>query len=331
MDQQLIDILTRRMEESEALFYGDDMGLFSESNGLYIKKGRVIKSGELISIVPHPRFRHTLSHRHNYIEIMYVCQGSITHLINGAEVVMEAGDIMLMNQYISHAIKPAGKDDLGVNLIVLPEFFETATAMLGKNNVLADFIIDLLRRRKQNSRYLHFKLAGNLQTNNLMENLIHSLVHPSKNLTRINQTLMGLLFLYLVENADCLHRDAPNNYQEIMIHSILMYIDQHFKTATLSELAADMHLPLAHLSRFVKKMTGRTFKELLRERRLAVAETMLLETSLPVADIVTAVGYENHSYFFRRFRHKHGLSPKDYRLNRRLESGADKRGASKTR
>ncbi len=329
MDPQLIDILIRRMEELETQFQGDDMGLFSESNGLYIKKGTVIKSGELITIVPHPRFRHTLSHRHNYIEIMYVCQGAITHLINGAEVVMEAGDIMLMNQYIAHGILPAGKDDLGVNLIVLPEFFETATAMLGKNNILADFIIDLLRRRKQPSRYLHFKLAGNLQTNNLMENLIHSLVHPNKNLTRINQTLMGLLFLYLIEYADCLHRDAPNNYEEIMIHSILMYIDQHFKTATLSELAADMHLPLAHLSRFIKKMAGHTFKELLRERRLAVAETMLLETALPIADIVTAVGYENHSYFFRQFRLKHGQSPKDYRLGHRSDRGSEKSGGGR--
>jgi AraC-like DNA-binding protein/mannose-6-phosphate isomerase-like protein (cupin superfamily) len=326
MNRQLIKILTQHAEELEKFFGDDAKSYFSEGEGLYIEKRTVIKSGELISVRVHPRFCPTLSHRHNYIEIMYVCQGTITHIINGAEVVMEAGDILLMNQHLSHALKPAGKDDIGINLLVLPEFFETAIGMLDKNNFLADFIIDLLRRKNRSSQYLHFKLADNLQTNNLMENLIYSLVHKHKNSTRINQTLMGVLFLYLLENADALRHDAPNNYEEIMSRSVQMYIDQHFKTATLSEIAADMHLPVAHLSRFVRKMTGRTFKELLQERRFEVARSKLAETTLPISDIMAAVGYENSSYFFRRFRQKYGISPKEYRAMRKKPNAEGKRG-----
>ena len=325
MNRQLLEILMRRLEEAEIEYIENGVSLFSRDEGLYIEKGTVIKSGELISVLPHPRFAPTLSHRHNYIEIMYVCQGTITHVINGGNVVMEAGDILLMNQYISHAVKTTGRDDIGINLLVLPEFFETAIGMLDKNNFLADFIVDLLRRKNRSSQYLHFKLAGNLQTSNLMENLIYSLVHRQKNSTRINQTLMGLLFLYLLENADALRHDAPNNYEEIMSRSVQMYIDQHFKTATLSEIAADMHFPVAHLSRFVRKMTGRTFKELLQERRFEVARSKLAETTLSISDIVAAVGYENSSYFFRRFRQKYGISPKEYRAAGKKPNADNKR------
>ncbi len=313
MDPQLLTFLLRLTKEIEHLYYGEPRALFSEDEGLYIEKGTVIKSGDLITIRPHPRFCPTMTHRHNFIELMYVYQGSVTHTINGSTVVMEAGDIMLMNQHISHAVHPAGENDLAVNLIILPEFFETAINMVGRNNFLSDFIVDLLRNKKRKSQYLHFKLASNRQTNNLMENIVYSLVHKHRNETRINQTLIGLLFMYLLENTEALSHDAPNNYEEIMIRSIEMYIDEHYNTASLSEIAAEMHLPIAHLSRFVRKMTGHTFKELLQRRRFAVAEKMLLKTDLPVADIVTSVGYENHSYFFRCFRRLHGISPKEYR------------------
>jgi hypothetical protein len=176
---------------------------------------------------------------------MYVCQGTVVHVINGTEVVMEPGDILLMNQHISHSIKTSGHGDIAVNLLILPEFFETAAGMLEKNNFLVDFIVDLLRQKSQSSQYLHFKLSGNLQTGNLMENLIYSLVRQQKNSTRIDQITIGLLFLHLLGNTDALHHDAPNNYEEIMIRSVQMYINQHFKEATLSEIASDMHFPIA--------------------------------------------------------------------------------------
>ena len=313
MNKKLLDMLIRRMEAAEKAYTEGGVSLYSRGEGLYIKKGTVIKSGSLISILPHPRFAPTLLHRHNYIEIMYVCQGRIVHVINGTEVIMESGDILLMNQYISHSIRTSNRDDIAVNLLVLPEFFETAMGMLDKNNFLADFIVDLLRQKSQASQYLHFKLSGNLQTGNLMENLIYSLVRQQKNSTRINQITIGLLFMHLLENTDALHHDAPNNYEEIMIRSVQMYIDQHFKTATLSEIAADMHFPVAYLSRFVRKMSGRTFKELLQERRFEVAQSKLTETTLSISDILTMVGYESSSYFFRRFRQRYGMSPKEYR------------------
>ena len=35
---------------------------------------------------------------------------------------------------------------------------------------------------------------------------------------------------------------------------------------------------------------------------------------MPVTDIILSVGYENNSYFHRRFREKYHMSPKEYRM-----------------
>ena len=44
-----------------------------------------------------------------------------------------------------------------------------------------------------------------------------------------------------------------------------------------------------------------------------------METELPVNDIVTAVGYENNSYFYRKFRERYQMTPNAYRERYRGE------------
>lgn len=59
--------------------------------------------------------------------------------------------------------------------------------------------------------------------------------------------------------------------------------------------------------------TGKTFKELLQEKRLTQAAYFLKHTSLHVDEIGEAVGYSNLSYFHRIFQEKYGMTPKKYR------------------
>lgn len=81
-------------------------------------------------------------------------------------------------------------------------------------------------------------------------------------------------------------------------------------------MAAELHVSLPYLSAAVHRATGRTFKELLLEKRLSKAAQLLRETRLTTQDIILAVGYENTSYFYRVFRARFGVTPKDYRKKR---------------
>jgi AraC-like DNA-binding protein len=58
---------------------------------------------------------------------------------------------------------------------------------------------------------------------------------------------------------------------------------------------------------------GVTFKELVQRKRLQVAARLLEQTGLSVSDVIVAVGYDNTSYFYRIFRARYGVSPKEYR------------------
>ena len=87
--------------------------------------------------------------------------------------------------------------------MILPEFFDVAYTMAGNNNVLANFLVNVLRRDNQRGEYLHFKVSEVLQIQNLLENMIYSLVTGRGNQNRINQTTMGLSFLYLLDSVQC--------------------------------------------------------------------------------------------------------------------------------
>lgn len=49
------------------------------------------------------------------------------------------------------------------------------------------------------------------------------------------------------------------------------------------------------------------------ERRLQQAAYLLANTKLPAEDILHAVGYENSSFFYRKFREKYQKSPREFR------------------
>lgn len=281
----------------------------------------MLEEGKLIAVRTHTRFVHFPSHRHNFIEVLYVCEGSLTNIIGGKEVVIEAGELLFLNQFTRHEILPAGKNDIAINFMILPEFFDVAYTMAGSNNILADFLVHVLRQNEEKGEYLHFRVAEVLQIQNLLENMIYSLVTGKGDQNRINQTTMGLIFLYLLDSVQYAEMRVPNQYENMIAMTTLDYIEQSYKTATLTELCVKLHLPMHVLSKMIKKNTGFNFKELLQRKRMNKAIELMCETELPISDIIAAVGYENGSYFHRVFREKYHVTPRAFReINRKRET-----------
>ena len=324
MQQALLDHLRKITEEEQRILDGAsevDQGLYTSGKDFTVDSAKMLEEGKLIAVRTHTRFVHFPSHRHNFIEVLYVCEGSLTNIIGGKQVVIEAGELLFLNQFTRHEILPAGKNDIAINFMILPEFFDVAYTMAGSNNVLADFLVNVLRQNEEKGEYLHFRVAEVLQIQNLLENMIYSLVTGRGDQNRINQTTMGLIFLYLLDSVQYAEMRLPNQYENMISMTTLDYIEQNYKTATLTELCVRLHLPMHVLSKMIKKNTGFNFKELLQRKRMNKAIELMCETELPISDIIAAVGYENGSYFHRVFREKYHVTPRAFReINRKRET-----------
>ena len=315
MQQALLDHLRKITEEEQRILDGVaevDKELYTSGKDFTVDSAKMLSEGKLIAVRTHTRFVHFPSHRHNFIEVLYVCQGQLTNIIGGKEVVLRQGELLFLNQFTRHEILPAGEEDIAINFMILPEFFDVAYTRAGNNNVLADFLVNVLRQDDERGEYLHFKVAEVLQIQNLLENMIYSLVTGKG--ARINQTTMGLIFLYLLESVQYAEMRLPNQYENMISMTTLDYIEQQYRTATLTELCEQLHLPMHVLSKMIRKNTGFNFKELLQRKRLSKAAELMCETDLPISDVIAAVGYENGSYFHRVFKERYNMTPRAFRV-----------------
>lgn len=299
------DILSGRTEIDTRLYMSEESGKFDSA--------LLLEQGRLITLRPHTRFVHFPRHTHNFIEMVYMCQGQTRHEINDSEILLNEGEILLLSQNATQEIYPADKDDIAVNFIILPQFFDTTLQLMGEDkNQIRDFLIDCLRGEKSGTGYLLFKISDILPIQNLMENLIWSFISAQSNKRSINQLTMGLLFLQLANHTDNLYAGPGDERQQMML-TILRYIEQHYYDAELRVLADELHCDVSWLSREIKKQSGKTFTELLQDRCLEQACFLLRTTQLKVSDICQDVGYKNFSYFHRLFLDRYGMTPKKYR------------------
>ncbi len=72
---------------------------------------------------------------------------------------LNKGELLFLNQFTKHEILNAGEEDIAINFMMLPEFFDVAYSMAGNNNMLADFLVNVLRQDEERGEYLHFKVA----------------------------------------------------------------------------------------------------------------------------------------------------------------------------
>ncbi len=316
MDQWLFEQLQKITPEEQNYLDGDEQvnrDIYTKTKGFEIDSQLFLKQKKLVTVRRHSRFIEFPEHRHNYIEIVYVCAGTLTHYMEGKALTMRPGDLLLMNQHVKHSVKRAAIGDIGINFIALPEFFDIPIQMMRRQNVIADFLLGTLRQNHTVPQYLLFRLNGQRHISNLMENMIASMAGESENEDVINQYSMGLVFLYLLNHMDKLAHNSSQSYEDVVIQATLKYIDTQYRTAVLSHIAEDFNQSLSSVSRLIKKNTGYTFVELLMRKRFQKALMFLVETELPVEKIAANIGYENQSYFYRQFKARYGMTPSQYR------------------
>lgn len=317
MQKEILEQLRKISYEEKKILEGDHnvcKSIYTSQKEFVVDSKKLLEKGRLIEIRPHTRFVHFPKHRHNYVEMVYMCSGSTTHIINDTDkIILYEGDLLLLNQNATQEILPSSENDIAVNFIILPEFFDRPFSMIEQENVLRDFLVSTLSKDSRISSYLHFQAKKILPVQNLMENMIWTLINNKSGMNTINQTTMGLLFMNLSMFADTVNKSNPNQMEQNLVFSVLKYIENYYKHGSLAYISDELNQSDYYISRLLKKYTGCNFKELLQQRKLQQAAYLLKQTTLTVDNVMDAIGYENSSYFYRMFKNKYRCSPSEYR------------------
>jgi AraC-like DNA-binding protein len=100
------------------------------------------------------------------------------------------------------------------------------------------------------------------------------------------------------------------------------YIREHLHEPSLSltDTAAAAFLSPNYLTHLLRKETGKPFSQLVLDRRMQLARTLLLNSAQMVGAIAHRCGFTDEAYFSRCFRKAHGLAPGQFRRQQHGEA-----------
>jgi len=314
LNEILYNKLTALTDEEKHILNGEDSNVlhYSTTIPITLNMSEFMEVGNKIASHVNCRFTDTGLHKHNYIEIAYMLSGSTTHMIDGKrELVLKKGEFLLLNQHALHYIKRAELEDVAINILIAPEFFDMTLEMAGINGVLTEFLINGIKTKSDGVSYLHFCVADNIPVQSAVETLLSTLYFDENN-TNSKKLALALLLSQLMENTGRIEQKIDDD-DNSLVADMLWAIETDYRNANLNNIAKENGISASSASKTIKKITGKSFKEHLVNRRLNKARDLIETTGQSIYDICLLVGYENTSYFYRLFEERFGCSPAEYR------------------
>lgn len=128
--------------------------------------------------------------------------------------------------------------------------------------------------------------------------LLTLLIRDIPKRTRSSEKMNKLATKDVLEKLDDIFSYVEANYQEVL---------------TLQDIAAVSGYSSFYFTKFFKKNTGKTFLSFLNDYRIDKAKWLLINSDLPVSEIITQTGFESDKTFYRLFKRSMEMAPLEYR------------------
>lgn len=131
----------------------------------------------------------------------------------------------------------------------------------------------------------------------------------------ILQQMIGLACLRKqAELLNCSMQHDGKTSQRDALQRVVRYVKENLdKELSLTDAAAAAFLSPNYLAHLLKKETGRTFTDLVTERRMERAKELLSTSNVRIREVAHQCGFSDEAYFNRRFRQQFQQTPKQFR------------------
>lgn len=248
-------------------------------------------------------------HTHTYFEIIYVLSGSCVHSVNQNAETFSEGDFCILPPSARHSQNDF-PDGLAVKILIHPSAFtDICTGLLKGQDLLSHFLLDSIYN-KNSEQYLLFRTGQDADIRERILDMFQEMLSADIFTDRIVIGMLMTLLVKLSRNWQAAVESAPIKNVD---HEILTFLQEHYSTITLEELAEHLHYTVPYCSRYIKKLFGCTFSQLLNQIRFQNADLLLKNSGLTVNQISKMLGYENPENFMRAFKKKYQMTPSQYR------------------
>lgn len=252
-------------------------------------------------------------HYHDFFEIFYVLRGHCLNYINNQEHRLEQGSVCIMNFYAAHERIIPDSNSVILTLCIRKRAFDEHLLNSLYNIPLFRNFFDVNSKFPNSCIYLHDT------PNHHLESIFYQLLRAYLFNEETTQSIMKCHILPLFAECARLHflqgffSESVFLPENALLDSILKNIETNCGIITLQELAEQYHFSENYLSRFIRKNTGKNFKDLSSLYWKEKAKTLLLCTTLGIDEISELMGTASRSNFERKFKNLVSVSPAQYR------------------
>ena len=268
-----------------------------------------------ISAIQHLRYLPAVLHTHNFFEIAFVLQGTLTHFIGNQKNVLERGDVFILAPDTEHSVCTYSDDAILINVLVRNSLFEQHFLnIIPDDYIMRSFFANALYSNSK-SPYLIFRIGDDPRLTDYVINLLNESKEERPYKDTMLNLMVSLLFLFLLREheQDVLVPQLSSGSITDKVLVILEYMKYNYANITLKQMSAFFNYSERQLSRIIRSATGKSYEEIIRELRMNKAKDLLEYSDLSISEISDSLGYYDTSNFRHAFRKYYDTTPAEYR------------------
>jgi len=246
------------------------------------------------------------NHRHPEAEFIYCFEGSFEILIERVPYTVTAGSLVLISPMNSHELLKSDASysrmviEVGPSLLkqhfdIFSKTHFTSPVVTPDSNIvqqaeLKQLIEETARLKQENSEYSKLIITGNIYK------------------------ICGIIMSQFTKISE---EFTKKMYAVANIERALELVYNHYNEPITVDMAANLTgYGKSNFCKLFKRIVGTTFHNFLNCQRIEKACIYLEETTMPIAEIASTVGFSETKSFCRVFKNITGITPMERRKNR---------------
>jgi len=271
-----------------------DFTILSNTNSLQVYKIEEYLTGIIKPVSPY---------RTAFSFIVYLVQGEFEQLINFQNYRIGAGECLHVKQGVWTATQYLSEDIKG--FIV---FYES--------DIFTQYL--LMHDKKEEVKYVPYYKLDYYDEQAITASLL--LLYGELGLAENRPAIYVPIFYSILSRLNYYtdHYTFNSRDLEVAFKFKELVIQEHIREKSVHYYASQLCLSENYLNRCIKKVIGRSAKQLINEVNVEYAKLLLINTTQDIAEIAFELGYPSPSYFSKFFKKEMGIAPNEYRIRERL-------------
>lgn len=247
-------------------------------------------------------------HWHHEYEIVCVIRGAIVVRIQSRQYELRAGDMVLINPNVIHAISNVQGENGEENLCALVQMSPRLLEVRQDSGSAIVFDYNSARGTRPRCGCTYF----NRRIARIVYYAMSENEHDVFRLMAETNLLIADLFEYVPY--DEVYEGTGGNSTQQLTESIIRYAEEHLEDPDLAEtICGEFAMSRKSLDRNLKSACNVSSKELITSLRVSRAKELLKSTARSADYIMDVCGFGSQKSFYRIFRQETGMTPKEYR------------------